>query len=214
MIQRHEHLSQLPAPAQRRHRVARSGDGGGASDYFAAIQSRHIDAHFAGAGAGGDGGDRAEALRLKGPPAETRKLEAEIDATTLVYPASAQLQSNNTIARAVTGAGDRAGAMAGDQAADNQPAAKPDVAKTGKGGSGVRDRAAAPPEGAKRDTAGQFSFQFPSGLTGHSTPNKGDLITCSLLIDDQGRVFTLDGVSITFHSRVESETVETAANRW
>src|SRR6266540_2544111 len=32
-------------------------------------------------GAGGEGGDRAEALRLKGPPVETIKLEAEIDAT-------------------------------------------------------------------------------------------------------------------------------------
>lgn len=29
----------------------------------------------------GEGGDRSEALRLKGPPAETIKLEAEIDAT-------------------------------------------------------------------------------------------------------------------------------------
>ena len=32
-------------------------------------------------GAGGDGGDRSEALRLKGPPVETIKLDAEIDAT-------------------------------------------------------------------------------------------------------------------------------------
>ena len=31
-------------------------------------------------GAGGEGGDRSEALRLKGPPVETIKLEAEIDA--------------------------------------------------------------------------------------------------------------------------------------
>ena len=30
---------------------------------------------------GRDGGDRSEALRLKGPPVETIKLEAEIDAT-------------------------------------------------------------------------------------------------------------------------------------
>src|SRR3954447_5918857 len=30
---------------------------------------------------GGDGGDRAEALRLKGAPAETIKLDVEIDAT-------------------------------------------------------------------------------------------------------------------------------------
>jgi hypothetical protein len=64
-----------------------------------------------------EGGDRAEALRLKGPPVETLKLDAELDATdqlaladantvqnglfpqlaaleTLIYPTSAQLQSN------------------------------------------------------------------------------------------------------------------------
>lgn len=34
--------------------------------------------------AGGDGGDRSEALRLKGPPVETITLEAEIDATDLL----------------------------------------------------------------------------------------------------------------------------------
>ncbi len=78
-------------------------------------------------GAGGEGGDRAEALRLKGPPVETIKLEAEIDATDqlefpdqnpnavtagiqpqlaaleiIVYPASGQLQSNNALAQAGT----------------------------------------------------------------------------------------------------------------
>jgi hypothetical protein len=64
-----------------------------------------------------EGGDRSEALRLTGPPVETLKLDAEIDATdqlesgdpnvlqygifpqlsaleTLVYPASATLQNN------------------------------------------------------------------------------------------------------------------------
>jgi hypothetical protein len=70
-------------------------------------------------------GDRAEAMRLTGPPVETIKLDAEIDATdqlefpdqngtvvefgiqpqlaaleTIVYPASAQLLSNNSLARA------------------------------------------------------------------------------------------------------------------
>ncbi len=70
--------------------------------------------------AGTDGRDFSEALRLKGPPVETFKLEAEIDATdqlerpgehaataqsgifpqlalleTLAYPASAQLQAND-----------------------------------------------------------------------------------------------------------------------
>ena len=70
-----------------------------------------------------EGGDRSEALRMKGPPVETIKLEAEIDATdqlefpeqnantvqhgiypqlaaleTLVYPSSGALQSNNALA--------------------------------------------------------------------------------------------------------------------
>jgi hypothetical protein len=74
-------------------------------------------------GAGGEGGDRSEPLRLKGPPVETIKLEAEIDATdqlespsnnpntvesgiqphlaaleTIVYPASAALQRNALLA--------------------------------------------------------------------------------------------------------------------
>jgi hypothetical protein len=69
--------------------------------------------------------DRSEALRLKGPPIETIKIEAEIDATDqletgdapatqlgihpqlaalemIVYPSSSQLQSNNTLAQSGT----------------------------------------------------------------------------------------------------------------
>ncbi|MBI3900069.1 MAG: hypothetical protein HY308_17510 [Gammaproteobacteria bacterium] len=71
-----------------------------------------------------EGGDRSEALRLTGPPVETIKLDAEIDATdqlefpdqnsntvkygiapslaaleTLVYPASATLQNNFSLAQ-------------------------------------------------------------------------------------------------------------------
>ena len=69
----------------------------------------------------GDGGDQSEALRLKGPPVETIKVEAEIDATdqlevadsnitqsglhailaaleTLIYPFSTTLQDNNAAA--------------------------------------------------------------------------------------------------------------------
>jgi hypothetical protein len=71
-------------------------------------------------GSGGEGGDRSEALRLKGSPAETLKLEAELDATdqlefpeqhqnvvesglhtqlaaleAIVYPHSRQLLANN-----------------------------------------------------------------------------------------------------------------------
>src|SRR6478672_10099812 len=72
-------------------------------------------------GVGAEGGDRTEALRLKGPPVETIKVEAEIDATDqleaadrlttrlglhpilasleeLVYPASGTLEQNNMMA--------------------------------------------------------------------------------------------------------------------
>jgi hypothetical protein len=77
----------------------------------------------------GAGGDRSEALRLKGPPVETIKVEAEIDATdqvelpdegrnrvatqfgispqlaaleTIIYPTSGRLQANNSLAQAGT----------------------------------------------------------------------------------------------------------------
>ena len=75
----------------------------------------------------GGEGDRLEALRLKGPPNETIKLEAEIDATdqlelpgqnpvttefgifpqlaaleTIVYPSSSSLQAANSLAQAGT----------------------------------------------------------------------------------------------------------------
>ncbi len=77
-------------------------------------------------GAGAESGDHLEALRLKGPPIETIKLDAEIDATdqlefpnqgqnqvvtqlgifpqlagleTIIYPTSQQLQSNHTLAQ-------------------------------------------------------------------------------------------------------------------
>ena len=72
---------------------------------------------------GGDSGERSEALRLTGPPVETIKLEAEIDATdqlefpeenalavrvglhaqlaaleTIIYPSSTLLEANNALA--------------------------------------------------------------------------------------------------------------------
>lgn len=71
-----------------------------------------------------DGGDQSEALRLKGPPVETIKLDAELDLSdqlefpeanataarvglqpqlaaleTIVYPLATQLQSNNVLAQ-------------------------------------------------------------------------------------------------------------------
>jgi hypothetical protein len=78
-------------------------------------------------GVGAASGDRSEALRLIGPPVETIKVEAEIDATdqlefpdqnrvatqvgispilaaleTIIYPTSSQLQTNNSLAQAGT----------------------------------------------------------------------------------------------------------------
>ncbi len=76
-------------------------------------------------GFGGESGDRSQALRLKGPPIETIKVEAEIDATDelehgsgpatqvglhpqlaalelIVYPKSSDLQSNNALAQSGT----------------------------------------------------------------------------------------------------------------
>src|SRR5262252_248431 len=78
-------------------------------------------------GTAGEGGDRLEALRLKGPPIETIKLDAEIDATdqlefpdqnptaaqlgiqpqlaaleTIVYPTSSQIQQNISLAQSGT----------------------------------------------------------------------------------------------------------------
>jgi hypothetical protein len=75
-------------------------------------------------GTSGESGDRTEALRLTGPPIETIKLDAEIDATdqlefpdqnptsvdvglhahlaaleTIIYPASGELQDNDRLAR-------------------------------------------------------------------------------------------------------------------
>lgn len=77
----------------------------------------------------GESADRSEALRLKGPPVETIKLDAELDVTdqlefpdqpqnrdaaqlglhpylaaleTIIYPTSAQLLSNNALAQAGT----------------------------------------------------------------------------------------------------------------
>jgi hypothetical protein len=75
----------------------------------------------------GESGDRSEALRLKGPPVETIKLDAEIDATdqlefpkqnkntidygihpqlaaleTIIYPSSSKLIENNRLAQSGT----------------------------------------------------------------------------------------------------------------
>src|SRR3954451_22053777 len=93
-----------------------------ALQYNPAILSRTLQVQ-----ATGEGGDRSEALRIKAPPVETIKLEAEVDATdqlefpdqnrnatelgihpqlaaleSLVYPTSSQLIANNNLARSRT----------------------------------------------------------------------------------------------------------------
>ncbi|WP_104111518.1 hypothetical protein [Arthrobacter sp. N199823] len=90
-----------------------------ALQYNPASLSRTLAVH----GAGTDTPDRSEVLRIKGPPTETIKFEAEIDAVdqlelgtgqasdsgifpqlaaleTLVYPSSAQLLANNALQQA------------------------------------------------------------------------------------------------------------------
>ena len=42
--------------------------------------------------AGGEGGDRSDALRLTGPPVETYSIEAELDATDQLQPIRTTLQ--------------------------------------------------------------------------------------------------------------------------
>ena len=122
----HDHFPQLPSATRRRNLlfplILRIGR---AAHYRATVQPRHADPHPASEGRWRGGGDRSEALRLKGPPVETIKLEAEIDATDqleagvspatrvgihpqlatlefIVYPTSAQLQANNAMQQSGT----------------------------------------------------------------------------------------------------------------
>ncbi|MGH8475674.1 MAG: hypothetical protein ACRER2_07875 [Methylococcales bacterium] len=94
-----------------------------ALQYNSDSMSRSFQIQSVGAGSG----DRSEALRLKGPPVETIKLEAEVDAAdqlefpeqhativqsglhaqlaaleTMIYPSSRQLQVNNILANSGT----------------------------------------------------------------------------------------------------------------
>lgn len=92
-----------------------------ALQYNPATLTRSLQVH----GAGTETPDRTEALRLKGPPTETIKFEAEIDAVdqlelgsgsatrlgifpqlaaleTMVYPTSAQLNANNALEQSGT----------------------------------------------------------------------------------------------------------------
>jgi hypothetical protein len=89
--------------------------------------TRTLQAQGTGGSGGQGGGNRSEVLRLTGPPVETIKLDAEIDAAdqlefpkdnpnvvefgihpqlaaleTLIYPTSTQIQANNTLAQSGT----------------------------------------------------------------------------------------------------------------
>ena len=126
-----------------------------------------------------------------------------------------------------TGPGKAQGADTGDQAGSagagkagrpggradpSPPTPDPQLPKgkgkpTGNATAGIDDRAAAPPAGADRRVASVFGFQVLSGLDMRSNPPEGTEIVCSLLIQDQGRAFRLDGVSITFYKRSETPLV-------
>ena len=123
------------------------------------------------------GGDRSEVLRLKGPPVETIKLDAEIDATdqlefpdqnpnaveagiqpqlaaleAIVYPTSEQLQSNNALAQ-IGHARDHSDAVIADAFYLEQ---EPDHSGAADGfqhhGGSVRSRAQSDPgQGKSRD---------------------------------------------------------------
>ena len=112
--------------AEGRPRAGRPGQRRRAAGDLPAVQPRHAVPLAAAAGVGAEGGDRSQALRFKGPPVETIKLEAEIDADrparvptartavtvalgiapqlaaleTIIYPPSAALQANRQLARA------------------------------------------------------------------------------------------------------------------
>ena len=77
----HEPAQLIPARRQGRPRARRPGLGRGPAHHHAAVQPRHARRARSRSRAPAAAGDRSEALRLKGPPVETIKLEAEIDAT-------------------------------------------------------------------------------------------------------------------------------------
>ena len=123
----YDDISRSAARLERRHRAGRARDGTVARvivlQYNPDTLTRTIQPRSTAA----EASDRLEALRLTGPPVETFKLDAELDATdqlefpdqnpnvvefglqpqlaaleTLVYPSSGVLQVNNRLARAGT----------------------------------------------------------------------------------------------------------------
>lgn len=66
---------------------------------------------------------------------------------------------------------------------------------------GSSSRVTDPPAGSSRDDAGIFSFKILAGITSTNYPEPGKAVECKVLIveiEEQGRTFELDGVSITF----------------
>lgn len=109
-------------------------------------------------------------------------------------------KSKGTGAGGGKGGGDKPG-TGGKQVGD---AGKPDKAAQDQPTAGANDHATEPPVGTKTKAKGVFPFVIVSGMTAASQLKKGDTVTCSIKITDSGRVFVLDGVSITFVSRTDA----------
>jgi hypothetical protein len=105
-----------------------------------------------------------------------------------------------------------------DKAAGDGKKAGPGAGEPSKGGTGpdakgeVKDPKAAtpapgtdtavpPPAGKDRTQGGIFGFRILSGITSATNLTSGQAVVCSVAIEEKGRNFTLNGVSITFISR-------------
>jgi hypothetical protein len=72
---------------------------------------------------------------------------------------------------------------------------------------GIADKVIDPPAGKNRTTTDIFTFQILTGMSPSTQFKANDVVERSILVDDHGRIFELDGVSITFVSRTDTEEV-------
>ena len=73
---------------------------------------------------------------------------------------------------------------------------------------GATDKVTDPPKDSNRESAGIFAFQILSGISRSSNLKPEDAVECRIRVEHQGRVFELDGVSITFISQTDTEEVD------
>jgi hypothetical protein len=64
-----------------------------------------------------------------------------------------------------------------------------------------------PPSGAAHASRGVFPFIIEHGMRPTDRMHQGDTRTCSIRVSDEGRVFGLDGVHITYVRRSDAEVV-------